>query len=400
MGLTTLEKAATAAEVISEFSKKNDTGIGQALKDTEESAVEAGIPPTTPTPTTPTPTTTTTTTQIDKTALDEYVGTIKEASKDLSAEQVGAIWQSAVIREEAGKQLKPEDATVQDSVKADRAEVVGAGEGKVADPGNHIGNTDAARGELHKYIRDLEAKKLDGGASPEEIAEMEMLKTERDKADTSKTFISSNGAAIRINGSAITELTANDTADEKLDGNYHGVYDDQAAAYQDFSDRWKASTDQDFVLGDNQRLIMYRRGDLLAYRLVESSVPSGSDQRITTISDEITFGPNQEIQTDAKQSQTEYTESTLTRQEDSQFTDLPKNGDYQEPKIGFVAYGQPTDAAKAETNTPAQDADKKSERYLVDFSISEQRDNWFKILLGTDSEDIDNGGVPDVIELS
>ena len=43
MGLTTLEKAATAAEVISEFSKKNDTGIGQALKDTEESDVEGGI---------------------------------------------------------------------------------------------------------------------------------------------------------------------------------------------------------------------------------------------------------------------------------------------------------------------------------------------------------------------
>jgi hypothetical protein len=43
---------------------------------------------------------------------------------------------------------------------------------------------------------------------------MKLLKEERDKADTSKTFISSNGAAIRINGSAITELTADDTADK------------------------------------------------------------------------------------------------------------------------------------------------------------------------------------------
>ena len=225
---------------------------------------------------------------------------------------------------------------------------------------------------------------------------MEMLKTERDKADTSKTFISSNGAAIRINGSAITELTANDTAGEKLDGNYHGVYDDQAAAYQDFSARWKESTNQDFKLGDNQRLIMYRRGDLLAYRLVESSVSGDSTQRITTISDEITFGPNKEIQTDAKQSVTEYTESTLTRQEDSQFTD------YQEPKIGFVAYGQPIDATQPEANTPVPDATKKSDRYFVDFSSPEQRDNWFKILLGTDSEDkdSDDDGVPDAIDLS
>lgn len=232
---------------------------------------------------------------------------------------------------------------------------------------------------------------------------MKLLKKERDKADTSKkTFISSNGAAIRINGSAITELTADDTVSEKLDGNYHGVYADQAAAYKDFSDRWKASTNQDFALKANQRLIMYRRGDLLAYRLVESSVLSDSQQRITTISDEITFGPNKEIQTDAKQSDTEYTESTVNRQGDSQFKDLPKKGDYQEPKIGFVAYGQPAAATEAKANAVAQDADKKSERYLVDFSIADQKNNWFKILLGTDSEDkdSDDDGVPDVIDLS
>lgn len=312
------------------------------------------------------------------------------------------IWQSAVVREESAKQLKPEDTKVQDSVKADRDAVVTAKEGKVADPDKHIENADAARGELHTYIRDLEAKKLTGKASPEEIAEMKLLKEERDKADTSKTFISSNGAAVRINGSAITELTADDTVSEKLDGNYHGVYADQAAAYKDFSDRWKASTNQDFTLKANQRLIMYRRGDLLAYRLVESSVSSDSQQRITTISDEITFGPNKEIQTDAKQSDTEYTESTVNRQGDSQFKDLPKKGDYQEPKIGFVAYGQPTDATKPKANAPVQDATKKSERYLVDFSISEQRNNWFKILLGmaSDNKDADNDGVPDVIDLS
>ncbi|NBV99300.1 MAG: hypothetical protein EBR67_07310 [Proteobacteria bacterium] len=385
MALTTLEKTDTAAQVISEFSKKNDTGIGQVLKDTETSAITARI-----------------TTPPDKAKLDTYVASIEEDSKDLSAEQKNAIWQSAVIREEAVKQLKPENAKVQASVKADRETVVTEGEGKVADPDKHIENTDAARGELHTYIRDLEAKKLTGKASPEEIAEMKLLKEERDKADTSKAFISSNGAAIRINGSAITELTANDTADEKLDGNYHGVYDDQAAAYRDFSKRWKASTNQDFALKENQRLIMYRRGDLLAYRLVESSVPSGSGQRITTISDEITFGPNKEIQTDAKQNEKEYTESTINRQGDSQFKDLPRNGEYQEPKIGFVAYGQPTDATKLEANLPAQDANKKSERYLVDFSIAEQRENWFKILLGTASEDKDSDadGVPDVLELS
>lgn len=213
MALTTLEKTDTAAQVISEFSKKNDTGIGQVLKDTETSAITAKI-----------------TTPPDKAKLDTYVASIEEDSKDLSAEQKNAIWQSAVIREEAVKQLKPENAKVQASVKADRDIVVT--EGKVADPDKHIENTDAARGELHTYIRDLEAKKLTGKASPEEIAEMKLLKEERDKADTSKTFISSNGAAIRINGSAITELTADDTADKKLDGNYHGVYDDQAAAYK------------------------------------------------------------------------------------------------------------------------------------------------------------------------
>jgi hypothetical protein len=385
MALTTLEKADTATQVISEFSKNNDTGIGKVLKDTEVSAVKEKI-----------------TTPPDKTKLDEYVATIEEDSKDLSPEQKNAIWQSAVIREEAPKQSKPDDTKVQALVKTARDQAIADKEGRLADPDKHIENADAARGELHKYIRDLEAKKLKGGASTEEIAEMKLLKEERDKADTSKTFISSNGAAIRINGSAITELTANDTADKKLDGNYHGVYDDQAAAYKDFSDRWKASTNQDFTLKENQRLIMYRRGDLLAYRLVESSVPSDSQRRITTISDEITFGPNKEIQTDAKQSDTEYTESTVNRQGDSQFKDLPKKGDYQEPKIGFVAYGQPTDAAKGETNTPAQDADKKSEKYLVDFSIPEQRDNWFKILLGmaSDNKDADNDGVPDVIDLS
>jgi hypothetical protein len=275
--------------------------------------------------------------------------------------------------------------------------VIAAKEGKVADPDQHIENTDAARGELHTYIRDLEAKKLKGDASGEEIAEMKLLKEERDKADTSKTFISSNGAAIRINGSAIVELTADDTPDKKLDGNYHGVYDDQAAAYKDFSDRWKASTNQDFALTENQRFIMYRRGDILAYRLVESSVPSGSDQRITTISDEITFGPNKEMQIDAKQNDKEYTESAVSRQGDSQFTDLPKKVDYQEPKLGFVAYGQPTDVAKTETNGAAQDATKKSGRYIVDFSVLEQKDNWFKILLGKDS---DNDGVPDVLDLN
>jgi hypothetical protein len=384
MALTTV-KADTAAQVISDFSKKNDTGIGKVLKDTEASAVTAKI-----------------TTPPDKAKVDEYVTTIEEDSKDLSDKQKNAIWQSAVIREEAPKQLKPEDAKVQASVKADRDAVVKAQEGKVADPGEHIKITDDARGELHTDIRDIEAKKLTGEASPEEIAEMKLLKEERDKADTSKTFISSNGAAIRINGSAITELTAEDTADKKLDGNYHGVYDDQAAAYKDFSDRWKASTNQDFALTENQRLIMYRRGDLLAYRLVESSVPSGSDQRITTISDEITFGPNKEIQTDAKQNDKEYTESTVNRQGDSQFKDLPKKGEYQEPRIGFVAYGQPAAATEAKANAVAQDADKKSERYLVDFSIPEQRDNWFKILLGTASEDkdSDDDGVPDVIDLS
>ena len=342
MALTTLEKADTAAQVISEFSKKNDTGIGKILKNTESSAVTAEItaPP-------------------DKTKSDEYVATIEEDSKDLSAEQKNAIWQSAVIREESAKQSKPEAAKVQASVKADRDAVIAAKEGKVADPDQHIENTDAARGELHTYIRDLEAKKLKGDASGEEIAEMKLLKEERDKADTSKTFISSNGAAIRINGSAIVELTADDTPDKKLDGNYHGVYDDQAAAYKDFSDRWKASTNQDFALTENQRLIMYRRGDILAYRLVESSVPSGSDQRITTISDEITFGPNKEIQTDAKQKDKEYTESTVNRQGDSQFKDLPKKGDYQEPKIGFVAYGQPAAATEAKANAVAQDANKK-----------------------------------------
>ena len=121
-----------------------------------------------------------------------------------------------------------------------------------------------------------------------------------------------------------------------------------------------------------------------------------------SISDEITFGPNKEIQTDAKQNEKEYTESTINRQGDSQFKDLPRNGEYQEPKIGFVAYGQPTDATKLEANLPAQDANKKSERYLVDFSIAEQRENWFEILLGTASEDkdSDNDGVPDVIDLS
>lgn len=385
MALTTLEKADTAAQVISDFSKKNDTGIGKVLKDTEASAVKEKI-----------------TTAPDKTKSDAYVGTIEEGSKDLSAEQKNAIWQSAVIREEAGKHFKPNETKVQASVKADRDAVVQAQEGKVADLDKHIENTDAARGELHAYIRDLEAKKLTGKASPEEIAEMKLLKEERDKADTSKTFISSNGAAIRINGSAITELTADDTADKKLDGNYHGVYDDQAAAYKDFSDRWKASTNQDFALTENQRLIMYRRGDLLAYRLVESSAPSGSDQRITTISDEITFGPKKEIQTDAKQNDKEYTESTVNRQGDSQFKDLPKKGDYQELKIGFVTYGQPVAATEAKANAVAQDADKKSERYLVDFSITEQRDNWFKILLGTDSDkkDSDGDGAPDVLELS
>jgi hypothetical protein len=291
-------------------------------------------------------------------------------------------------------------------LKAGRDAVVTAKEGKVADPGEHIENTDTARGELHADIRDIEAKKLTGKASPEEIAEMKLLKEKRDKADRSKTFISSNGAAIRINGSAITELTAEDTADKKLDGNYHLAYkdqpNDQATAYKDFSDRWKASTNQDFALTENQRLIMYRRGDLLAYRLVESSVPSGSDQRITTISDEITFGPNKEIQTDAKQNDKEYTESTLNRQGDSQFKDLPKKGEYQEPKIGFVAYGQPAAATEAKANAVAQDADKKSERYLVDFSIPEQRDNWFKILFGTasDKKDSDDDGVPDAIDLS
>jgi hypothetical protein len=385
MALTTLEKTDTSAQVISEFSKKNDTGIGKVLKDTEASAVKEKI-----------------STAPDKTKSDAYVATIEEDSKDLSPEQKNAIWQSAVIREEAGKQPKPNETKVQDLVKTGREEAIKAEEGKVADPDKHIENTDAARGELHKYIRDLEAKKLTGKASPEEIAEMKLLKEERDKADTSKTFISSNGAAIRINGSAITELTAADTADKKLDGNYHGVYDDQVAAYKDFSDRWKASTNQDFALKENQRLIMYRRGDLLAYRLVESSIPTDSKQRITTISDEITFGPKKEIQTDAKQNDKEYTESTVNRQGDSQFKDLPKKGDYQEPKIGFVAYGQPTDATKLEANSPAQDANKKSERYLVDFSIADQKDNWFKILLGTASEDkdSDNDGVPDVIDLS
>ena len=388
MALTTV-KADTAAQVISEFSKKNDTGIGKVLKDTEASAVTAKI-----------------TTPPDKAKLDEYVTTIEEDSKDLSTEQKDAIWQSAVIREEAPKQLKPEDTKVQASVKAGRDAVVTAKEGKVADPGEHIENTDTARGELHTYIRDIEAKKLTGKASPEEIAEMKLLKEERDKADTSKTFISSNGAAIRINGSAITELTADDTADKKLDGNYHLAYkdqpNDQATAYKDFSDRWKASTNQDFALTENQRLIMYRRGDLLAYRLVESSVPSGSDQRITTISDEITFGPKKELQTDAKQNDKEYTESTVNRQGDSQFKDLPKKGEYQEPKIGFVAYGQPAAATEAKANTIAQDADKKSERYLVDFSIPEQRDNWFKILFGTpsDKKDSDGDGVPDAIDLT
>lgn len=188
MALTTLEKADTAAQVISDFSKKNDTGIGKVLKDTEASAVKEKI-----------------TTAPDKTKSDAYVGTIEEDHKGLSPEQKNAIWQSAVIREEAPN--KPDDTKVQALVKADRD----VEEGKVADLDKHIENTDAARGELHTYIRDLEAKKLTGKASPEEIAEMKLLKEERDKADTSKTFISSNGAAIRINGSAITELTAEDT---------------------------------------------------------------------------------------------------------------------------------------------------------------------------------------------
>jgi hypothetical protein len=383
MALTTV-KADTAAQVISEFSKSK-TPIGETLQDVEVSDVKAKIPA-----------------APDKAKVDGYLGTIKEDSKNPSPEQKNAIWQSAVIREEAPKQLKPEDTKVQGSVKADRDAVVTAKEGKVADPDQHIENTDAARGELHKYIRGIEAKKLKGEASEEEIAEIKLLKKERDKADTSKTFISSNGAAIRINGSAITELTADDTAGEKLDGNYHGVYADQAAAYKDFSDRWKASTNEDFALKENQRLIMYRRGDVLAYRLVESSVPGSSDQRITTISDEITFGPNKEIQTDAKQNDQEYTESTVNRQGDSQFKDLPKKGDYQEPKIGFVAYGQPAAATEAKANAIAQDADKKSERYLVDFSIPEQRDNWFKILFGTpsDKKDSDGDGVPDAIDLT
>jgi hypothetical protein len=383
MALTTL-KNDTLAPLISKFSKENDTGIGETLQDVEVSDVKAKIPA-----------------AASKADVDGYLGTIKD-KEDLSDKQRNAIWQSAVIREEAPKQLKPEDAKVQDSVKADRDAVVKAQEGQVADPSEHIKITDDARGKLHTDIRDIEAKKLTGKASPEEIAEMKLLKEERDKADTSKTFISSNGAAIRINGSAITELTAADTADKKLDGNYHAVYDDQAAAYKDFSARWKASTNQDFALKENQRLIMYRRGDLLAYRLVESSAPSDSKQRITTISDEITFGPNKELQTDAKQKDKEYTESTLNRQGDSQFKDLPKKGNYQEPKIGFVAYGQPTDAAKAGANAPAQDATKKSERYLVDFSITDQKDNWLKILLGTASEDkdSDDDGVPDVIDLS
>lgn len=83
MALTTLEKADTAAQVISDFSKKNDTRIGKVLKDTEASAVTEKItaPP-------------------DKTRSDEYVATIEEDSK-LSPEQKNAIWQSAVIREEA-----------------------------------------------------------------------------------------------------------------------------------------------------------------------------------------------------------------------------------------------------------------------------------------------------------
>lgn len=187
MALTTLEKADTAAQVISDFSKKNDTGIGKVLKDTEASAVKEKI-----------------TTAPDKTKSDAYVGTIEEDHKGLSPEQKNAIWQSAVIREEAPN--KPDDTKVQALVKADRDVVVQAQEGKVADLDKHIENTDAARGELHTYIRDLEAKKLTGKASPEEIAEMKLLKEERDKADTSKTFISSNGAAIRINGSAYSGL--------------------------------------------------------------------------------------------------------------------------------------------------------------------------------------------------
>jgi hypothetical protein len=99
MALTTV-KADTAAQVISDFSKKNDTGIGKVLKDTEASAVTAKI-----------------TAAPDKAKLDEYVTTIEEDSKDLSDKQKNAIWQSAVIREEAPKQLKPEDTKVQASVK-------------------------------------------------------------------------------------------------------------------------------------------------------------------------------------------------------------------------------------------------------------------------------------------
>ena len=60
MALTTLEKADTAAQVISDFSKKNDTGIGKVLKDTEASAVKEKI-----------------TTAPDKTKSDAYVATIE-----------------------------------------------------------------------------------------------------------------------------------------------------------------------------------------------------------------------------------------------------------------------------------------------------------------------------------
>jgi len=230
---------------------------------------------------------------------------------------------------------------------------------------------------------------------------MEMLKTERDKADTSKIFLASNGAAIKLNASAIVELSADDTETETLDSNYSGVkgYENQKNAYKDFSSRWKDATGEDFTLGENQRLIMYRRGDILAYRLVESSVPENQTQRVTTISDEITFGSKKELQIDSQQKnkEKEYLEPSTNRQGEQQFSDLPvdETSKKQIPQIGFTAFAQEKDSSD-----PAQNVDKKSERYVLDLRQDNYKNNWFQILLGDSSndKDHDDDGVPDLLD--
>ena len=420
-----IEVTPKAVGTVLEEVTPNDTETGKKIKDAPD--------------TSKIPNTDSNVNVVTESEADTYLKSsdvLENTSKPLDTKQQEAVWngikiEAGVEKEKAlAKDLKDnptsgDGKTYKDKkdqeIKGFRADTSSDKNGKVVDPSGRLKEIDKSRGKIHAQIRELKSKdKL----TTEEKKTLALLNDQRDKADSiSKTIVTTNGASTRINNaSAIYEIGRGKKQD--LGKNYQDIpgYTDTEAAYEAYKAQYKSSTGKDFELKDNQSLVMYRRGDILAYRLIQSDLiddTNGSGkQRVTGISDEFSFHIHDmngtpddrsddkvSIQIPKKNPQ----ESNIKDQGINQFKPLPgfdKNnlGD-QKPELGFVFYSQ------AESDTAdVQDSSKKTSRVVIDIdafndSKFQSLNFWLAFFLDKDKDgtvdtdkDKDGDGIPNEID--